>query len=69
MAADTEERAESTRRLPWPARLAVVALAVVGAITLVQWVVAVFAWLVMFAMLMVVLLGLAFWVATKKRHR
>lgn len=69
MVADAQERAEATRRLPWPARLVVAALAVVGAITLVQWVVAVFAWLVMVAVLMVVLLGLAFWVATEKRHR
>ena len=45
------------------------ALAVVGAVTLVQWAVAVFAWLISFAMLMVVLLGLAWWVVTAKRRR
>ena len=69
MVADAQESAEATRRLPWPARLVVAALAVVGAVTLVQWVVAVFAWLVMFAMLMLVLVGLAFWVAAEKRRR
>ena len=69
MSTDSRERAEKTGRLPWPALLVLVALAVVGAVTLVQWVVAVFAWLVMFAMLMLVLVGLAFWVATEKRRR
>ena len=45
------------------------ALAVVGAVTLAQWAVVVFAWLISFAMLMVVLLGLAWWVVTEKRRR
>ena len=52
-----------------PALVVMGALAVVGAVTLVQWAVAVFAWLISFAMLMVVLLGLAWWVVTAKRRR
>ena len=52
-----------------PALVVMGALAVVGAVTLVQWAVAVFAWLISFAMLMVVLLGLAGWVVTAKRRR
>ena len=44
------------------------ALAVVGAITLLQWALAVFTWLITFAMLMVVLLGLGWWVVTLKRR-
>ena len=45
------------------------ALSVVGAVTLVQWAIAVFAWLITFAMLMVVLFGLAGWVVREKRRR
>ena len=52
-----------------PALVVMGALAVVGAVTLVQWAVAVFAWLISFAMLIVVLFGLAGWVVTAKRRR
>ena len=45
------------------------ALSVVGAVTLVQWAIAVFAWLITFAILIVVLFGLAGWVMTEKRRR
>ena len=62
------ERLDRLPRLPWPARLVVGALAVVGAITLVQWVLAVFAWLIMLLTLVAVLVGLVFWVASERRR-
>lgn len=62
------ERLDRLPRLPWPGRLVVGALAVVGAITIVQWVLAVFAWLIMLLTLVAVLVGLAFWVASERRR-
>ena len=52
-----------------PALVVMGALSVLGAITLVRWAVAVFAWLISFAMLMVVLIGLACWIVVEKRRR
>ena len=69
MPSDVEPRAKRSGGPSLSALVVMGALAVVGAITLVQWAVAVFAWLISFAMLMVVLLGLAWWVVTEKRRR
>ena len=69
MPSDVEPRAKRSRGPSLPTLVVVGALAVVGAVTLAQWAVAVFAWLISFAMLMVVLLGLAWWVVTEKRRR
>lgn len=69
MASEVKRRAERSKGPSLPALVVMGALAVVGAVTLVQWAVAVFTWLISFAMLMVVLLGLAWWVVTEKRRR
>ena len=69
MASDRERRAIARRGPSSPALVVMGALAVVGAVTLVQWAVAVFTWLISFAMLMVVLIGLASWVIAEKRRR
>ena len=68
MASDVERRAQRSRGPSLPALMVMGALAVVGAITLLQWAVAVFTWLLTFAMLLVVLLGLGLWVVTLKRR-
>ncbi len=68
MASEVKRRAERSKGPSGPALVVLGALAVVGAITLVQWAVAVFTWLITFAMLMVVLLGLGWWVVTLKRR-
>ena len=69
MPSDVEPRAKRSTGPSLPALVVMGALAVVGAVTLVQWAVAVFTWLISFTMLMVVLLGLAWWVVTQKRRR
>ena len=69
MPSDVEPRAERSRGPSLPALVVMGALSVVGAVTLVQWAIAVFAWLITFAMLIVVLFGLAGWVVTAKRRR
>lgn len=55
--------------LPWPAKLVVGALTVVGAVTVVQWVVTIFAWLVTLLAILVVLVGLAALVLSRKHRR
>ena len=69
MASEVRRGTEKLNRLPWPALVIVGALAVVGAIAMVQWVLAIFAWLITLVMLVVVMVGLAFWVAAERRHR
>lgn len=55
--------------LPWPAQLVVGALAVVGAVTVVRWIVTAFAVLITLLMILVVFVALAFWVLTGRRRR
>ena len=69
MPSDVKPRAERSRGPSLPTLVVMGALSVVGAVTLVQWAIAVFAWLITFAMLMVVLFGLAGWVVREKRRR
>ena len=69
MPSDVEPRAKRSRGPSLPALVVMGALSVLGAITLVRWAVAVFAWLISFAMLMVVLIGLACWIVVEKRRR
>ena len=69
MPSDVKPRAERSRGPSLPALVVMGALSVVGAVTLVQWAIAVFAWLITFAMLIVVLFALAGWVVTEKRRR
>ena len=69
MTSELERRAKRSRGPSAPVLVVMGALAVVGAITLVQWAMAVFTWLITFAMLLVVLLGLGWWVVTLKRQR
>lgn len=56
-------------RLRWPAKLILGALTVVGAVTVIKWVVTIFAWLITLLAILVVLVGLAFLVFTEKRRR
>ncbi len=56
-------------RLPLPAKLILGALTVVGAVTMVQWIVTIFAWLITLLMILVVLVGLAFLVLTGRHRR
>ena len=56
-------------RLPWPAQVILGALTVVGAVTMVQWIVTIFAWLITLLMILVVLVGLAFLVLTGRHRR
>ena len=60
---------ERLGRLPWPGQLIVGALAVVGAVTVVKWIVTIFAWLVTLLMILVVFVGLVFWVLTGRHRR
>ena len=56
-------------RLPWPAQVIVGALTLVGAVTVVKWVVSIFAWLVTVLAILVVLIALAALVLTGKHRR
>ena len=62
-------QAPSRTRLPWPAVVIVGALAVIGAVTLVQWVIAIFAWLITLLMMIVVMVGLGYWLVAELRRR
>ena len=55
--------------LPWPAQLILGALTVVGAVTVVKWIVAIFAVLITLLMILVVFVGLAFWVLSGRLRR
>ncbi len=68
MERETGGAVERLGRLPWPARLIVGALAVVGAVTVVKWIVTIFAWLITLLMILVVFVGLVFWVLTGRRR-
>ena len=69
MEPETSKAIQKLDRLPWPAKLILGALAVVGALTMVKWIVTIFAWLITLAMIIVVMVGLAFWVLTGRRSR
>ncbi|MXZ53617.1 MAG: hypothetical protein F4Z34_10575 [Acidimicrobiaceae bacterium] len=55
--------------LSWPARVVIGGLAVVGAITMVQRVLAIVSWLVTLLMIFVVVVALVFWLASARRRR
>ena len=55
--------------LSWPARAVVGGLAVVGAITMVQRVLAIVSWLVTLMMIFVVIVALVLWLASARRRR
>lgn len=69
MEKETGRAVERLGRLPWPAQLIVGALTVVGAVTVVKWVVSIFAWLVTLLMIVVIFVGLIFWVLTGRHRR
>ncbi len=69
MEKETGRAVERLGRLPWPAQLIVGALTVVGAVTVVQWIVSIFAWLVTLLAILVVLIGLVFLVLTGRLRR
>ena len=60
---------ERLGRLPWPAQLILGALTVVGAVTVVKWIVTILAWLITLLMILVVFGGLAVWVLTGRQRR
>ena len=69
MPSKSGRRASGSRRLPWPAVVVVAAVALLGAITLVQWVVAAFAGLIKVILLVVVVAALATWIVAAKARR
>ena len=60
---------ERLARLPWPGQIVLGALTVVGAVTVVRWVVSIFAVLITLLMILVVLVALAFWVLSGRLRR
>ena len=69
MEKETGGAVERLGRLPWPAQLILGALTVVGAFTVVKWIVSIFAVLITLLMILVVLVGLAFWVLSGRLRR
>ena len=69
MEKETGRAVERLGRLPWPAQLIVGALTVVGAVTVVKWIVSIFAWLVTLLMILVIFVGLIFWILTGRHRR
>ena len=65
--ANTPRRRNS--RLSTPARIVVGALAIFGAVTLVQWVLTSLLSIVKFGLLVVVIIGVAAWVVSAKASR
>ena len=55
--------------LSWPARAIVGGLAVVGAITMVQRILAIVSWLVTLLMIFVVIAALVVWLVSERRRR
>ena len=55
--------------LSWPARVILVGLAVIGAVTMVQRVLAIFSWLLTLLMIIVVLAALAYMAVTGRYRR
>ncbi|MXW87978.1 MAG: hypothetical protein F4Z54_00150 [Acidimicrobiaceae bacterium] len=55
-------------RLPWPTHIILGALTVVGAVTMVRWIISIFAVLITLLMILVVLVALA-WLALTGRLR
>ena len=60
---------ERLGRVPWPGQIILGALTVVGAVTVVKWIVSIFAVLITLLMILVVFVGLAFWVLTGRLRR
>ena len=60
---------ERLGRLSWPARVVVGGLAVIGAVTMVQRILAIFSWLLTLLMIIVVLAALAYWLVTGRLRR
>ena len=69
MEKETGGAVERLGRLPWPAQLILGALTVVGAVTVVKWIVTILAWLITLLMILVVFGGLAVWVLTGRQRR
>ena len=69
MEKQTGRAVERLGRLPWPGQLIVGALTVVGAVTVVKWIVSIFAWLVTLLAILVVFVGLIFWILTGRNRR
>ena len=55
--------------LSWPARVVVGGLAVVGAVTMVQRILAIFSWLLTVLVFIVIAVALVFWLMTERRRR
>ncbi len=60
---------ERSGGLSWPARAVVGGLAVIGAVTMVQRILAIFSWLLTLLMIIVVLAALAYMVVTGRYRR
>ena len=60
---------ERSSGLSWPARAVVGGLAVIGAVTMVQRILAIFSWLLTLLMIIVVLAALAYMVVTGRYRR
>jgi predicted ferric reductase len=69
MEKETGRAVQRLGRLPWPAQFIVGALTVVGAVTVVKWIVSILAWLVTLLAILVVLIGLVFLVLTGRLRR
>lgn len=59
---------EKLRGLSWPARIVVGGLAVIGAVTMIQRILAIFSWLLTLLLIIVVMVALLYWLITA-RHR
>lgn len=60
---------ERRGRWPWPAVVIVAGLAVVGAVTMAQRILAIFSWLITLLMIIVVMVALAAWLVSERRRR
>ena len=60
---------ERSGGLSWPAWVVVGGLAVVGAITMVQRILAIVSWLVTLLMIFVVMVAMVVWLASERRRR
>ena len=61
--------AEKLGRLSWPAWVVVGGLALVGAITMVQRILAIVSWLITLLMIFVVVAALVVWLVSERRRR
>ena len=69
MASEPGKEVERLGRLPRSAVIIVGALAAVGAVTMLQRVLAIFSWLLTVVMFVVVMVALIFWLAAGRRQR